>query len=386
MCTREFCGKRYFCHSLKKNEDTNGTSIPMKVLYITTIPCGRMSGSGANGCVDCQAVQSITDCFTIYSPLNALGDFGKPFCYDPSKEDVSGCVPVLSDDGLVVPDSFSLEKTAVYLKKCTLTNNDPRRSYFHTLAVEFVINFVRKVDPAIWALAKSTILVDYTAHQREEMGDKHIIVSPKLYAIGPRSLRQLVPARNCYGIVQGRRRGREALREPVPSTLRFLLQRARRLLRGEEVPKKKYHQGRLLGFACRRLLHQPTIRVRRILSAEGFQAVPRQLPRCPTESHRDHLNATCKGLCNRRGAAEEVQTREREYRETVRWYPLPYHEERERRLRRFLRLGRNKRIKARGVLVTAYASMTVDAEFFGSEEMHDLGRLKRKCGLIAASC
>ena len=330
----------------------------------------------------------------------------------------------------VTLDAAEAYTGADYAIVATPTNYDSDRNFFDTSSVEAAIAAIREVNQSAWIVIKSTIPVGYTASLREKLNDRRIVFSPEFLRESKALYDNLHPSR----IVVGAPKGDAEAVKAAEQFAELLAQGAdpaelsrtnadgsvgipRLVLGTTEAEAVKLFANTYLALRVAYFNELDTYCEARGLSSadviEGVCLEPRigSFYNNPSFGYGGYClpKDTKQLLANYRDVPQNLieaiveanRTRKDWVAEQVvdRVMELVY-EGREKPVVGVYRLtmksgsdnfrassiqGIMKRLKAKGVPVVVYEPTLDEAEFFGSEVMHDLGSFKTKCDVIVAN-
>lgn len=128
-------------------------------------------------------------------------------------------------------DGESAYRDAELVVIATQTNYDPKLNFFDTSSVEAVIELVRKVNPQVFMVIKSTIPVGYIEKVSKKYDTDRILFSPEFLREGHALYDNLYPSRIIVGAYGDKKEMREmaerfiallkegAVREDIPSLI-----------------------------------------------------------------------------------------------------------------------------------------------------------------------
>ena len=319
---------------------------------------------------------------------------------------------------------------ADYAIVATPTNYDSDRNFFDTSSVEAAIAAIREVNKSAWIVIKSTIPVGYTASLREKLNDKRIVFSPEFLRESKALYDNLHPSRIVVGapkddaeavkaaelfaelLAQGADPG-ELTRTNADGSVGI----PKLVLGTTEAEAVKLFANTYLALRVAYFNELDTYCEARGLSSadviDGVCLEPRigSFYNNPSFGYGGYClpKDTKQLLANYRDVPQNLieaiveanRTRKDWVAEQVvdRVMGLVY-EGREKPVVGVYRLtmksgsdnfrassiqGIMKRLKAKGVPVVVYEPTLDEAEFFGSEVMHDLEDFKRRCDVIVAN-
>ena len=330
----------------------------------------------------------------------------------------------------VTLDAAEAYTGADYAIVATPTNYDSDRNFFDTSSVEAAIAAIREVNQSAWIVIKSTIPVGYTASLRERLNDRRIVFSPEFLRESKALYDNLHPSR----IVVGAPKDDAEAVKAAEAFAGLLAQGAdpaelartnadgsvgipRLVLGTTEAEAVKLFANTYLALRVAYFNELDTYCEARGLSSadviEGVCLEPRigSFYNNPSFGYGGYClpKDTKQLLANYRDVPQNLieaiveanRTRKDWVAEQVvdRVMELVY-EGREKPVVGVYRLtmksgsdnfrassiqGIMKRLKAKGVPVVVYEPTLEEAEFFGSEVMHDLGSFKAKCDVIVAN-
>ena len=319
---------------------------------------------------------------------------------------------------------------ADYAIVATPTNYDSDRNFFDTSSVEAAIAAIREVNQSAWIVIKSTIPVGYTASLRERLNDGRIVFSPEFLRDSKALYDNLHPSR----IVVGAPKDDVEAVKAAELFAELLAQGAdpeeltrtnadgsvgipKLVLGTTEAEAVKLFANTYLALRVAYFNELDTYCEARGLSSadviDGVCLEPRigSFYNNPSFGYGGYClpKDTKQLLANYRDVPQNLieaiveanRTRKDWVAEQVvdRVMGLVY-EGREKPVVGVYRLtmksgsdnfrassiqGIMKRLKAKGVPVVVYEPTLDEAEFFGSEVMHDLGSFKTKCDVIVAN-
>ena len=319
---------------------------------------------------------------------------------------------------------------ADYAIVATPTNYDSDRNFFDTSSVEAAIAAIREVNQSAWIVIKSTIPVGYTASLRERLNDGRIVFSPEFLRESKALYDNLHPSR----IVMGAPKDDAEAMKAAELFAELLAQGAdpeeltrtnadgsvgipKLVLGTTEAEAVKLFANTYLALRVAYFNELDTYCEARGLSSadviDGVCLEPRigSFYNNPSFGYGGYClpKDTKQLLANYRDVPQNLieaiveanRTRKDWVAEQVvdRVMGLVY-EGREKPVVGVYRLtmksgsdnfrassiqGIMKRLKAKGVPVVVYEPTLDEAEFFGSEVMHDLGSFKTKCDVIVAN-
>ena len=319
---------------------------------------------------------------------------------------------------------------ADYAIVATPTNYDSDRNFFDTSSVEAAIAAIREVNKSAWIVIKSTIPVGYTASLREKLNDKRIVFSPEFLRESKALYDNLHPSR----IVVGAPKDDVEAVKAAELFAELLAQGAdpeeltrtnadgsvgipKLVLGTTEAEAVKLFANTYLALRVAYFNELDTYCEARGLSSadviDGVCLEPRigSFYNNPSFGYGGYClpKDTKQLLANYRDVPQNLieaiveanRTRKDWVAEQVvdRVMGLVY-EGREKPVVGVYRLtmksgsdnfrassiqGLMKRLKAKGVPVVVYEPTLDEAEFFGSEVMHDLEDFKRRCDVIVAN-
>ena len=330
----------------------------------------------------------------------------------------------------VTLDAAEAYTGADYAIVATPTNYDSDRNFFDTSSVEAAITAIREVNQSTWIVIKSTIPVGYTASLREKLNDRRIVFSPEFLRESKALYDNLHPSR----IVVGAPKDDAEAVKAAEQFAELLAQGAdpaelartnadgsmgipKLVLGTTEAEAVKLFANTYLALRVAYFNELDTYcEVRGLSSADVIEGVCLE-PRIgsfynnPSFGYGGYClpKDTKQLLANYRDVPQNLieaiveanRTRKDWVAEQVvdRVMGLVY-EGREKPVVGVYRLtmksgsdnfrassiqGIMRRLKAKGVPVVVYEPTLDEAEFFGSEVMHDLGSFKTKCDVIVAN-
>ena len=330
----------------------------------------------------------------------------------------------------VTLDAAEAYTDADYAIVATPTNYDSDRNFFDTSSVEAAIAAIREVNQSAWIVIKSTIPVGYTASLREKLNDGRIVFSPEFLRESKALYDNLHPSR----IVVGAPKDDAEAVKAAELFAELLAQGAdpeeltrtnadgsvgipKLVLGTTEAEAVKLFANTYLALRVAYFNELDTYCEARGLSSadviDGVCLEPRigSFYNNPSFGYGGYClpKDTKQLLANYRDVPQNLieaiveanRTRKDWVAEQVvdRVMGLVY-EGREKPVVGVYRLtmksgsdnfrassiqGIMKRLKAQGVPVVVYEPTLDEAEFFGSEVMHDLGSFKTKCDVIVAN-
>ena len=330
----------------------------------------------------------------------------------------------------VTLDAAEAYTDADYAIVATPTNYDSDRNFFDTSSVEAAIAAIREVNQSAWIVIKSTIPVGYTASLREKLNDGRIVFSPEFLRESKALYDNLHPSR----IVVGAPKDDAEAVKAAELFAELLAQGAdpeeltrtnadgsvgipKLVLGTTEAEAVKLFANTYLALRVAYFNELDTYCEARGLSSadviDGVCLEPRigSFYNNPSFGYGGYClpKDTKQLLANYRDVPQNLieaiveanRTRKDWVAEQVvdRVMGLVY-EGREKPVVGVYRLtmksgsdnfrassiqGIMKRLKAKGVPVVVYEPTLDEAEFFGSEVMHDLGSFKTKCDVIVAN-
>ena len=330
----------------------------------------------------------------------------------------------------VTLDAAEAYTDADYAIVATTTNYDSDRTFFDTSSVEAAIAAIREVNQSAWIVIKSTIPVGYTASLREKLNDGRIVFSPEFLRESKALYDNLHPSR----IVVGAPKDDAEAVKAAELFAELLAQGAdpeeltrtnadgsvgipKLVLGTTEAEAVKLFANTYLALRVAYFNELDTYCEARGLSSadviDGVCLEPRigSFYNNPSFGYGGYClpKDTKQLLANYRDVPQNLieaiveanRTRKDWVAEQVvdRVMGLVY-EGREKPVVGVYRLtmksgsdnfrassiqGIMKRLKAKGVPVVVYEPTLDEAEFFGSEVMHDLGSFKTKCDVIVAN-
>ena len=330
----------------------------------------------------------------------------------------------------VTLDAAEAYTGADYAIVATPTNYDSDRNFFDTSSVEAAIAAIREVNQSAWIVIKSTIPVGYTASLREKLNDGRIVFSPEFLRESKALYDNLHPSR----IVVGAPKDDAEAVKAAELFAELLAQGAdpeeltrtnadgsvgipKLVLGTTEAEAVKLFANTYLALRVAYFNELDTYCEARGLSSadviDGVCLEPRigSFYNNPSFGYGGYClpKDTKQLLANYRDVPQNLieaiveanRTRKDWVAEQVvdRVMGLVY-EGREKPVVGVYRLtmksgsdnfrassiqGIMKRLKAKGVPVVVYEPTLDEAEFFGSEVMHDLGSFKTKCDVIVAN-
>ena len=330
----------------------------------------------------------------------------------------------------VTLDAAEAYTGADYAIVATPTNYDSDRNFFDTSSVEAAIAAIREVNQSAWIVIKSTIPVGYTASLRERLNDRRIVFSPEFLRESKALYDNLHPSRIVVGApkddaeaVKAARQFAELLAQGAdPADLARTnadgsVGIPKLVLGTTEAEAVKLFANTYLALRVAYFNELDTYCEARGLSSadviEGVCLEPRigSFYNNPSFGYGGYClpKDTKQLLANYRDVPQNLieaiveanRTRKDWVAEQVvdRVMGLVY-EGREKPVVGVYRLtmksgsdnfrassiqGIMRRLKAKGVPVVVYEPTLDEAEFFGSEVMHDLGSFKTKCDVIVAN-